>query len=143
MKKTDENCIFCRIVQKQEQAEILYEDDNVMAFMDKAPINPGHILVIPKNHYVSCVSVPENIAGRMFHVASRLAAACKRAFKSDGYNLHLSEGGCAGQDISHVHTHLITRFLDDNFFWNWRKLDISEKEIKSLAGQIIDKLKIE
>ena len=105
----DRNCIFCRIVSGEEKADVVYEDENVLAFMDIAPVNPGHILIIPKEHYVSASSIPESIAGRMFHVASRLAVACKRILDTDGYNMHLADGFCAGQDIPHSHIHLIPR----------------------------------
>ena len=140
--KKDKNCIFCKIANHELKAEIVYEDELIMAFMDIAPINPGHILVIPKEHYVSSCSIPENIAGRLFFTASRLAVACKRTLETDGYNLHLSDGFCAGQDVPHSHIHLIPRTIDDNFHWNWRKLEIDENELKETASKIKNKLKL-
>jgi histidine triad (HIT) family protein len=142
MMKKDKNCIFCKIAGHELNADIVYEDEMIIAFMDIAPINPGHILVIPKEHHVGSSSIPENIAGRMFLVASRLAVACKRVLETDGYNLHLSDGYCAGQDIPHSHLHMIPRKVDDNFHWNWRKLEIGEGELKNTALEIKKKLKL-
>ena len=138
--KKDRNCIFCNIASHEISADIVYDDELIIAFMDIAPINPGHILVIPKEHYVSTASIPENIAGRMFFVASRLAVACKRVLETDGYNLHLSDGYCAGQDVPHSHIHVVPRTVDDNFNWNWRKLEINKNEQEAIALKIKEKL---
>lgn len=138
----DKNCVFCKIVNHIISAEIVYEDDIIIAVMDNAPINPGHILVFPKEHYASSASIPENISGRMFYVASRLAVACKRSMDTDGYNLHVADGFCAGQDISHSHIHMIPRTIDDGFYWNWRKLELSDNELSELSEKIKNKLKV-
>ena len=138
----DKNCIFCRVVNGDEKADVIYEDEIVMAFMDIAPVNPGHVLVIPKEHYVSAVSIPEQVAGRMFYIASRVAVACKRILDTDGFNMHLADGFCAGQEIPHSHIHLIPRSIDDNFHWNWRKLELEENYFSELADDIRKKLKL-
>ena len=116
------NCIFCKIIAGEIPSVKLYEDDLVYAFMDIAPITFGHTLVIPKEHHTSCATIPEATAGRMFLVGSRLGVAMKRGLAADGFNLHLSDGTVAGQVVMHAHLHVVPRWTDDGFHWNWRQL---------------------
>lgn len=135
------DCVFCKIAGGLISADVVYQDDKIMAFLDVAPINPGHLLVIPKHHYISSASFPEEIAGKIFYIGSRLGIACRRVLDADGYNLHLSDGACAGQEIEHTHLHVVPRFIDDGFFWNWRKLQKDDKAFSELAIKIKNRLK--
>ena len=116
------NCIFCKIIAGEIPSVKLYEDDLVYAFMDIAPITFGHTLVIPKEHHTSVATIPEATAGRMFLVGARLGVAMKRGLAADGFNLHLSDGTVAGQVVMHAHLHVVPRWTDDGFHWNWRQL---------------------
>ena len=137
------NCIFCKIISGEIPSVKVFEDDLVYAFLDIAPINPGHILVIPKEHHTSASTIPENVAGRMFLVASRLGVAAKRVLDFDGFNLHLADGQCAGQVVMHAHLHMVPRGVEDEFHWNWRQVPYENDEKKNeLADAIIAKLKI-
>ncbi len=137
----ERNCVFCKIAAGSVDVERIYEDELVVAFLDIAPINEGHILVIPKEHTASPSSLSEEVSGRLFYVASRIGLALKKALNADGYNLHLSDGICSGQTIFHAHLHVIPRFTDDAFHWNWRKLEYkSDKNI--LSQKIKSKLKL-
>ena len=140
--KINQSCIFCKIISRDAKAEILYEDDLVVAFLDIAPINRGHVLVIPKEHYNSSSALPEEIAGRLLYIGGRFGTACKRALDADGFNLHLADGLSAGQIVPHVHLHVIPRFASDGFHWNWRKLEIDSGEYNEIAVQIKSKLKV-
>jgi histidine triad (HIT) family protein len=138
------NCIFCKISTGEIPAAVIYEDSIIIAFLDIAPINLGHILVVPKEHYASVATIPENVTGRMLKVASRIGVAQKRALDCDGYNLHLADGECAGQVVMHAHLHVIPRGVEDGFHWNWRHLKYADDSEKlTLAGKIIEKLKID
>lgn len=108
-----DKCVFCRIVAGEIPASKVYEDDAVLAFLDIAPINPGHILVIPKDHHYGVTTIPEPLAGRLLATAAKIGAALLRAAKADGFNLLLSNGTCAGQVVQHAHLHVIPRFPDD------------------------------
>jgi len=134
------DCIFCSIVAGKLPCVKLYEDDLVFAFLDIAPINPGHALVVPKKHAGGAAAIPEDTAGRMFHVASRLGVAMKRALEMDGFNLHLADGQCAGQVVGHAHLHVIPRSFDDGFHWNWRHKD-DGPDPQAVADAILDKFK--
>jgi histidine triad (HIT) family protein len=136
------NCIFCKIIAGELPSTKLYEDDLVYAFLDISPINPGHLLVIPKEHYVSSSSIPEETAGRMFHIGSRFGVAFKRALESDGFNLHLADGACAGQVVMHAHLHVIPRDVEDGFHWNWRQVEYGNDSARNeIAEKIMEKMK--
>ena len=137
------NCIFCKIIKGDIPCVKIYEDDLVLAFLDINPINPGHTLVIPKEHHTSVATIPEQTAGRMFLVASRLGVAARRALNVDGFNLHLADGTCAGQVVMHAHLHVVPRSLEDGFHWNWRQLKYaSDSERNAIAAQISEKIKL-
>lgn len=137
-----EDCIFCKIVAGTIPVRKLYEDELVVAFLDIGPINLGHALIIPKEHHQSASTIPEHIAGRMFHLGGRLGLAIKRALDVDGFNLHLADGACAWQVVMHAHLHVIPRSIDDGFHWNWRQLEYkNDDEREKIASIIEEKLK--
>jgi histidine triad (HIT) family protein len=119
-------CIFCKLVAGVSPCDQLYEDDLVLAFLDIAPINPGHTLVIPKDHHHSITTVPEAVLGRMMSVANRLGPALVRVTEGDGFNYHLANGDAAGQTVNHAHLHVIPRFGTDGFAWGWRSLPFAD-----------------
>ncbi|MBU4142439.1 histidine triad nucleotide-binding protein [Patescibacteria group bacterium] len=103
-----DNCIFCKIINKEIPVELLYEDDLVVAFKDKKPIVPVHILIIPKEHLESIADLKdkhEALAGRMIMVAKKLAA--KLGIAASGYKLLLRVGRNGGQEVPHIHLHLL------------------------------------
>ena len=103
-----ENCIFCKIARKEIPTEFLYEDDLVVAFHDLYPIAPVHVLVIPKKHIASVTdleNVDEKIAGRMIAAAKKVAEELKISEK--GYKLLIRVGEYGGQEVAHLHLHLI------------------------------------
>lgn len=108
-----ENCVFCKIVAGQLPAAMVYEDARVVAFLDIAPLNKGHTLVVPRQHFFSITECPPDIQAAILQAASRIAAAMMRAVDADGFNLILSNGACAGQVVQHVHMHVVPRFPDD------------------------------
>ena len=136
-------CIFCKIIAGEIPAIKIYEDDLVFAFLDIGPINPGHTLVIPKEHHQSSSTIPEATAGRMFKVGSRIGVALKRALDCDAFNLHLADGAAAGQVVMHAHLHVIPRGVEDGFRWNWRQLKYQDGEAGEIAEKIIAKLKVD
>jgi histidine triad (HIT) family protein len=106
----DETCIFCKIVCKQAPASIIYEDETVMAFLDIRPLNIGHTLIIPKKHYVDIFDIPENLLSQVHKVAKQASFAVKKAANADGISIIQQNGKAAGQDIFHLHVHVVPRF---------------------------------
>lgn len=133
-------CIFCKIVNGEIPAAKVYEDELIVAFLDIGPINYGHVLVIPKEHHQSVSTVPENVAGRMLKVASRIGIVLKRREEYDAYNLHLADGTAAGQVVMHSHMHVVPRGVEDNFRWNWRQLNYADGQAAAMAAEIAGKI---
>ena len=135
-----DNCIFCRIIKGEIPAAKVYEDDLVFAFLDIAPINFGHVLVIPKEHHESSSTIPEPTAGRMFRIGSRIGVALKRKLDYDAFNLHLADGAAAGQVVMHAHLHVVPRGVEDGFHWNWRQLKYPDGKLAETAKTLAEKL---
>lgn len=131
-----ENCIFCKIIAGEIPSAKVYEDELVYAFLDISPINKGHVLVIPKEHHESVAAVDEATAGRMMKIGSRIGIALKRELDADAYNLHLADGTAAGQVVMHAHLHIVPRWIEDGFHWNWRQLSYADGEMAEIAGKI-------
>lgn len=94
----------------------MYEDDLVVGFMDIYPVNPGHLLVAPKRHATSLGDLPLPTGCRMMEVALRVADAIQAGpLRAEGINLFLADGEAAGQEIFHIHLHVIPRFRGDGF----------------------------
>ncbi|HUF52719.1 MAG TPA: HIT domain-containing protein [Dehalococcoidia bacterium] len=110
----EHGCVFCRIVAGEAPASLVYEDDLVVAFLDVRPVNDGHALVIPRQHHETADKVSEEIAGRMHTVAGKIAKALQAsAVQMEGYNLWVANGEAAGQEVFHVHLHVLPRFKGD------------------------------
>lgn len=113
---TAKTCIFCDILQARAPSSLVYADDLVVAFMDIQPVNPGHLLVIPRAHAAHLTDLGEGIGGHLFQVGMRLAAAIRSSeLRCEGVNLFLADGEAAGQEVFHVHLHVIPRFRGDGF----------------------------
>ncbi len=92
-----------------------YEDADAVAFMDIQPVNPGHVLVVPREHHESLFDVPRELGAHLFAVTMRVAAAVKRVTQCEGMNIIVSSGAAAGQDELHYHVHIIPRRDGDGF----------------------------
>jgi len=110
------DCIFCKIIRRAAPASIVAEDDATLAFLDIRPITPGHTLVVPKAHATSLADLPDQAGGRIFETARKVAAGLRRSgLRCEGVNFHLADGEAAGQEVFHVHLHVIPRFPGDGF----------------------------
>jgi histidine triad (HIT) family protein len=110
------DCVFCNIIKGSAPASIAYSDERVMAIMDVQPVNLGHVLIIPKIHAAQLSELSEETGAHMFKIATRIAEALRRSdIKCEGINLFLADGQTAGQEVFHVHLHVIPRFRGDGF----------------------------
>jgi len=111
-----EDCIFCKIVKGEIPSYKIYEDEKIFAFMDIQPINPGHILIIPKKHAKLIAELEDEIVGEIFKVAKKINIALRKSgIKSEGINFFLADGKAAGQEVLHVHLHIVPRYKNDGF----------------------------
>lgn len=104
------DCIFCKIIGREVPAAIIYEDDEVIAFMDAFPSAEGHALVVPKGHYPDVLNMPVAAVQAVAAVAQRVAKAQRRALEPDGMVLSQFNGAAAGQTVFHYHVHITPRW---------------------------------
>lgn len=128
------DCIFCKIIAKEIPATVVYEDDEVLAFMDIGPIMKGHVLVIPKIHYDPVTNTPDDVLTKLHLVAKRISGAQMNGLGADGVNIMQNNGAASGQEVPHIHVHVIPRYTGDGHHWNWnaKKYDDFE-EMAELA----------
>ena len=105
-------CVFCEIAAGKIQAsQVVYRDESVVAFMSHGARNPGHVLIVPKEHADGIIDVPSSALAYMAEVAQLIVRAIKRTdLKADGFNLQSNTGEAAGQTVFHLHLHVIPRF---------------------------------
>jgi histidine triad (HIT) family protein len=137
-------CIFCKIVEGSAPSSKVYEDDLCLAFMDIQPVNPGHVLVIPKAHFTDLSDLPAETGGHLFQVAQRVALSLpKTNIKHEGVDFFLANGAAAGQEVFHVHLHVIPRYEGDGFGFrfgpNYNNLP-ERSELDVIAEQIQQRL---
>jgi len=104
------SCIFCKIVQRKAPASLIYEDKYVMAFLDIKPLNEGHTLVIPKVHYETIYEVPDEEVAYLYRIVKKVALAVKKGVNAEGISITQHNERAAGQDVFHVHVHVIPRY---------------------------------
>ncbi len=113
---TSDDCVFCEIAEGRAQASRLHDGPATLAFLDISPATPGHLLVVPKAHASCLAELPADAGAEMFEVAQRMAAALRASdLRCEGVNLWLADGEAAGQEVFHVHLHVLPRFAGDGF----------------------------
>jgi histidine triad (HIT) family protein len=137
---SNQDCIFCKIIKKQVPASVLLETEDTLAFLDIRPLNMGHTLIIPKNHYAEIFDIPENELCQVYKIAKQMAVAVKKATMADGITVIQQNGRAAGQDIFHLHVHVVPRFQGENLP-KFSDLNIIEREkLEEMAMKIKEKL---
>jgi histidine triad (HIT) family protein len=132
------DCIFCKIISKEIPAKILYEDEYSISFLDAFPIAKGHTLVIPKKHFAQIQDMSSDMNQKLFDTVHKMITKIDSVMGSTLVLIH--NGKDSGQEIMHVHVHLIPRSIDDSgdnldsMFKN--KIKLTDDEIDDLCTQI-------
>ncbi|HCN18834.1 MAG: hypothetical protein A3C38_08210 [Planctomycetes bacterium RIFCSPHIGHO2_02_FULL_50_42] len=134
------DCVFCKIAQGKLPATKLLEDKNAISFLDINPVNHGHVLVMPREHYETIMDVPGKEFGKVMEMVPSLAKAVAEVTKADGLNIFQTNKPCAGQTVPHVHFHIIPRHKDDGFHFGWRQGRYNEGEIDRMQWGILKAL---
>ncbi len=130
-------CVFCGIIAGELAASRVYDDDHVVAFLDVRPLTPGHLLVVPRVHAANLEALDEDPGARVFTVAHRLARAVRNsAVPSEGVNFFLADGVAAGQEVFHVHLHVIPRTPGDGFRLKARPRTPGRDELDATAERV-------
>lgn len=106
-------CVFCH--KENIVTDFVYEDEIVIAFMDMDPINPGHVLLIPKEHYLDVDEIPDEVLSHLTIVSKKIVTALKEIFLLDGYSI--MQNGGEFNDVGHYHLHIFPRYKGDGFSW--------------------------
>jgi len=128
-------CLFCKIIAGEIPSNKVYEDDQTFAFLDIAPCNPGHTLVIPKEHYINIEEVPEELLEKVITSVKKVGAMIKDSLGAEGYTVQVNNDPVAGQVIPHLHLHIIPRHENDG-----HRLWKQGKYLSGEAEEIINKL---
>ncbi len=109
-------CIFCQILAGQGEVSFVYRDEQCAAFMDIQPVNTGHVLVIPNRHATYLADLASEDGAHLMRIGQKIASAIRHSeVRCEGVNLFLADGEAAGQEVFHVHLHVIPRYRSDGF----------------------------
>jgi histidine triad (HIT) family protein len=126
-------CIFCKIIGGEIPSFKIYEDNKVYAFLDINPVNAGHTLVVPKEHYIVFPQMPDALTTHLMKVVKYLSGAIFEMTGAHGINVFQNNGAAAGQEVPHVHVHIIPRFQDDKAIGEWKRNQIEPEKLKQMA----------
>ncbi len=130
-----EDCIFCKIARHEVPASIIYESESIIAFLDINPVNPGHALVLPKQHFSNLLDMPESLASELMAVMKKIGYAQLKALNAEGFNLLMNNMSAAGQLIMHAHIHVIPRYANDGLE-HWKGKPYEEGKAEEVAEKL-------
>jgi histidine triad (HIT) family protein len=134
------DCLFCEIIAGTVPAHVVLSDDVAVAFLDARPVFKGHVLVAPREHYVTLADLPEDLVGPLFLRVQRVSAAMPAAFGAQGS--FVGENNVVSQSVPHLHVHVVPRTKGDGlrgFFWPRGKY-ADDEEAASYAQRLRDVL---
>jgi histidine triad (HIT) family protein len=134
-----EDCIFCQIIAGEIPSHTVYEDETTFAFLDVNPLSRGHTLVIPKDHHESLSDLPAGTAADLGRAVSEVTPAVESAVDAPASTVAVNNGEAAGQEVPHVHWHIVPRFPDDGgrpIHSLFGGADLSDDEMESVADAI-------
>ena len=132
----DPDCLFCKILAGELPATVVAEDERTVSFMDINPATRGHALVVPREHSVDLLEIPQEDLAAVAAAAKRLAARAKEALGADGVNLLNSCGRAAWQTVFHFHMHVIPRYAADPLRLPWMPEPGDRDEIAASARDL-------
>lgn len=135
--------VFCMIIAREIPSAKVYEDDEVLAFLDISQATKGHTLVVPKEHYENFLECPKELMNKVMDVAQRIGNAQKKALGASGVNILTNVGESAGQTVKHFHVHVMPRFDDykDGLEIIMKEQDDAKKDLAGLAQKISSEIK--
>ncbi|MDY2575476.1 MAG: HIT family protein [Bacilli bacterium] len=136
-----DDCIFCKIVKGEIPCYKVYEDDDVLAFLDISQTTLGHTLVISKQHFPNLLYVPKDILSKVMGAAQRIAQAQVSSLKAKGVNLINNTNEIAGQTVMHFHVHVIPRYSnEDNLKLEFKSNKLDHISLPAIAEEISKKI---
>ena len=131
-----EDCIFCRIIAGQAPAEIIYQDEMTLAFLDRNPAGQGHTLVVPRAHVPNIYALDDTVAASLMQATVRVARLLKGALRPEGMTLAQSNERAGFQSVFHLHIHVIPRWVGDGIRLPWIPRPGDPVALEALAAGI-------
>lgn len=133
--------IFEKIIAGEIPSNKVYEDETTFAFLDAEPINPGHTLVVPKQPYRDIYEISKEDFGAVMETVRKLSPVIKEAVGADGINIGINNDAAAGQEVFHLHVHIMPRFEGDGFsHWDGAENYHAGSDGEDIAQKITDQL---
>lgn len=129
-------CLFCRVVTGETLAHVVFADDDCVAFLDHSPAARGHTLVVPRDHVTDLWSAPPSTAAALGRTCSEVARRIRERLEPDGLTMRQNTGAASGQNVFHLHVHLVPRWHGDGSVgWPWPPPDDHDPdEVLRLLG---------
>ena len=131
-----ENCIFCKIANKEIPGKIVYEDDLCLAFLDLSQTTNGHTLVVPKTHYQNILDVDKEVLSHLIKVTKKLTNQIITNLDAKGANVLTNANEVAGQTVMHFHIHIIPRYNETDQI----KIDFTDSSQEVDLDNIFNKI---
>ncbi len=131
------DCVFCKIAAGQIPAAKVFENQHALAFLDIKPVNPGHTLVVPKQHFENFLHQDQATVQELAVAVQKVAKAVMQATGAEGFNLGLNNGTAAGQVVPHVHFHVMPRKVSDGYEL-WKGREYKPGQMEEIAKKIRD-----
>ncbi len=133
-----DDCVFCSKVVTGEDSHEFYRNENVIGLMDKFPVEEGHCLIIPKEHYVNILDIDKDVYLEIQNLARYVSRAVMDVFQADGINIGQNNGECARQVVMHYHLHIIPRHCGEELMWS--RLERTDQELEEYSQMIAFRL---
>lgn len=132
------DCIFCKIVNKEQSSNVIYENDVLIAILDAFPAQKGHVLIIPKTHVKNIYELDENLGGTIFKTAIKISKALKEVFGEsiEGLNIVQNNEVVGGQTVFHFHMHIIPRCSNDGILLKWNSVKLDKDELDNICTNL-------
>ena len=136
-----DNCIFCKIVKGEVPSKKVYDDKDVMAFLDINPANPGHTLVVPKKHAEDLTKSDNDDIAKAMGVVKKITASLKEKMNAIGVNVLQNNGKAAGQLVGHTHFHVIPRYPNDAVVISYPRIQMSDTDLEEVRKKLEEQKK--
>lgn len=130
------DCIFCKIIKGEIPSTKILETEKSYSFLDINPINPGHLLIIPKQHFTTIFEIPDDVLSDLISNVKKLSEAAYKAVNAEGINVVQNNYRAAGQLIDHAHFHVIPRFTNDGFLASWPGKPANASDLNAIKEKI-------
>jgi len=131
-----DECVFCKIVSGEIPSSKVYEDPQILAFMDAGQVNPGHVILAIKQHVPYIYDLNPDLAAAVFQAAVKISRAVKMAMQPDGMTLVQANEKAGWQTVEHFHIHVLPRYVEDGVTFTWPAKHPPREELDRLAARV-------